>query len=183
MAKPSMVQIEEFFAQVRNGTITDKNFGQLIRSANRRLRSRIYPLDIDYDMSFTQRMEAGCYDVIAERSIKHWRFLINGKGKKRVRARLINMGRPVKKREVLARAKSRGLIRPSPEHLFAFGAQYPEVQLGLPIVGLFDEKECARDRDGEPLGLYLSGRGLRSLSICYVNAEFEEDECFLFLCA
>lgn len=144
-------------------------------------RAQIYTLEVDYGMSFDQMVEAGRYDW-RNPGITRQLYTTMGEGKKRFQAELIRLKRGGLTKTVLATARKRRLIRPAPEHLLAFGAQYPDVQEEFLVVGLYEEDKWVRDSDGN-LGILCLGENERGRYIGFAWPIFawRVGDGFLFL--
>ena len=171
----------------RNGDFDLNDWQRFLENpqAWRRSEGGLYTLDVEYGLTFEQQVAAGKYDW-KDSAVQPNRWLIEGSGNQKFQAELLHLPSPKKgyntTDEVLAEAKRHGLIRPSAEHILAFGAQHPNVQKEFPVVGLFEEKHCWRSSDGS-LGVLCLNFVSRERNLCvdWLSVEWHERCRFLFL--
>lgn len=116
-----------------------------------------YPVEIDYNDTFEQRLGAGRYDW-KNPHIKEKNFPVKSKGKVNRVLELVHFGKFMSTEAVLAAIDAQGYRPATIEELLAFGAKYPELQREFPIVEL---GSVWRDWDDDLSVAYLVRDGSR----------------------
>lgn len=136
MAKPSIEQVEEFWAQVRAGRITSKNFQRFLDNPDFNfLGQTVFKVVVDHGLTLAEMIKAcGCNYNDSDITAEH--FPIKGSGKVEVEIILLHLGREVTAEEVEAEFEKRGLRFARIEEFLALGAANPDLQRKFPLVTL-----------------------------------------------
>ncbi len=112
-----------------------KQIAELIMSKKKRF-TLPYKVIVDYGKSLAEMIEEGNYNFVSEKMIDE-HFQIAGTGQLEVELVLVHMNlQDITNRKVLNYMNSLGLEPAKIEHLLAFGAANPDVQLEFPIIAL-----------------------------------------------
>lgn len=194
-SKPTTEQLERLFHLIAEREITKEALEQFISdAAEPRFRKRYegaFALEVDYDMSFEQMVEAGIapdrWDFVNQ-NIKAHPCSVEGKGKKKFQAELLYLqGKSSSTTQILFEAERRGLVRPRPEHLMAFAAQKRHLWQVYHVVGLFEEKYCWWQESQHRLAVlgmwvYLHEHyDQKNLQLLELDRVWCSNTCFLFL--
>lgn len=128
----------------------------------------LYVVAVNYDLSLAAMIRVGQYDWVNS-DITSEHFSVKGKGTKEVALELVHFDRYIESEEAIRELNRRGLRPATIEELLAFGAKYPKVQRGFPVVALgsvwrrlpgFSSVPCLwGDSVGRSLGLsWFEGR-------------------------
>lgn len=119
----------------------------------------IYSVTVDYTIPLADMVAAGKYDwVNSEITAEH--FPTKGEGRVEVKISLACFNRVMESNEVITELDKLGLRPATLPELLAFGAKYPDVQRGFPVVAL---GSVWRDADGSRGVPCLSGDGSERL--------------------
>lgn len=95
----------------------------------------IYPVTVNYDLSFKGMVRAGGYDWVNS-DITQKNFPIEGDGTLEVTIELVHFDRYMTADEALFELDKRGLRAATLPELLAFGETHPDVQREFPIIAL-----------------------------------------------
>lgn len=99
------------------------------------VRKTALDVTVNYDSSLADMIAAGHYYYI-NRNITAERFPVKGSGSKELAVKLIHFNRRISSEGAVKEMNKMGLRPATLEELLAFGAKYPDMQRGFPIVAL-----------------------------------------------
>ncbi len=156
-------QVAELLAQDKSGRVTREFLQAFLRNPQGYPNGKPseYLVTVDYGLKLSEMVEAGQYDWknddITEKS-----FPVKGKGIVETNLELVHLNKVANTDEVEAYLDANGLRAATIEEFLAFGAKYPDVQRGFPVIAL---GSSLVDRDGYRLVPYFyrsgAGRDLR----------------------
>ncbi|MFH0779863.1 MAG: hypothetical protein V1928_03310, partial [Parcubacteria group bacterium] len=134
--KPTIEQMEEFFAQVKAGRITKDNFQKFIfnPSIEANINGDGYIVTVDRTLSLAKAIEAGKYNSKNGNITDEHYPLIGEPKKSKATLFLAHLNKNASDAEVDAYLAERGLRDADIRELLAFGAKYPKMQLEFPII-------------------------------------------------
>lgn len=159
-------QISELLEQSkgRNPRVTREKLQAFLLNPDAFPRAIIYPVVVDYGKSVDEMVLVGHYDQ-KNNDINSWSFPIEGKGTVIVNLELVYFSKSVNSLDVWDYLEKNGMRPAKVEELLAFGATYPEIQRGFPIICLGSYLVGHEEDHGFPY-LFKDGSG-RNLDISW----------------